>query len=99
MAEPHRCPRCQAIVTDTTDGPCPVCLTQPDPEGGALTVPHSGKAGDTVSRAPAAPEPIIGPVPDGDPTRRYRIDGEIGRGGMGAVFKGRDHDLGRDVAL
>ena len=30
---------------------------------------------------------------------RYRIDGEIARGGMGAVLKGRDPDLGRDVAV
>jgi serine/threonine-protein kinase len=29
----------------------------------------------------------------------YRIDGEIARGGMGAVLKGRDTDLGRDVAV
>ena len=30
---------------------------------------------------------------------RYLLFGEIARGGMGAVLKGRDPDLGRDVAL
>jgi serine/threonine-protein kinase len=34
-----------------------------------------------------------------DPSVRYRIDGEIARGGMGAVLKGFDADLCRDVAL
>ena len=30
---------------------------------------------------------------------RYHLFGEIARGGMGSVLKGRDPDLGRDVAL
>ncbi len=30
---------------------------------------------------------------------RYLIYGEIARGGMGAIFKGRDADLGRDLAV
>lgn len=30
---------------------------------------------------------------------RYRFDGEIARGGMGAVLRGRDVDLGRDLAV
>ena len=30
---------------------------------------------------------------------RYQILGEIARGGMGAVLKGRDPDLGRDLAV
>jgi serine/threonine-protein kinase len=44
--------------------------------------------------------------PDGqDATRaaagaaRYQLLGEIGRGGIGAVLKGRDLDLGRDLAV
>lgn len=30
---------------------------------------------------------------------RYQLHGEIARGGMGAIIKGRDTDLGRDLAI
>src|SRR6516162_1993260 len=30
---------------------------------------------------------------------RYQLQGEIARGGMGAVLRGRDVDLGRDLAV
>ncbi len=30
---------------------------------------------------------------------RYRLDGEVGRGGMGAVLRAWDHDLGRPLAM
>jgi hypothetical protein len=36
------------------------------------------------------------PMERGD---RYQLFGEIARGGMGAVLKGRDPDLGRDLAI
>ena len=47
------------------------------------------------------PSPVVRPA-GGDDTEtsiRYQIEGEIARGGMGAILKGHDPDLGRDVAL
>jgi tetratricopeptide (TPR) repeat protein len=41
--------------------------------------------------------PIVVPRPASE--GRYQIAGEIARGGMGLVLKGRDADLGRDVAI
>ena len=32
-------------------------------------------------------------------TSRYQLIGELARGGMGAIFQGRDLDLGRDLAV
>ena len=50
------------------------------------------------------PGPVIQPsspeIPDpADRSARLQLFGEIARGGMGAVFKGRDSDLGRDLAV
>ena len=44
---------------------------------------------------PSSPE-MPAPTERGD---RYQLFGEIARGGMGAVLKGRDADLGRDLAV
>jgi serine/threonine-protein kinase len=38
-------------------------------------------------------------MPAADPAGQLHLLGEIARGGMGAVLKGRDTDLGRDVAV
>ena len=48
-------------------------------------------------------EPIVRPtsaeMPQRDSGSRYQLQGEIARGGMGAILKGRDTDLGRDLAI
>jgi serine/threonine protein kinase len=38
-------------------------------------------------------------MPDRNSDSRYQLQGEIARGGMGAIIKGRDTDLGRDLAI
>jgi tetratricopeptide (TPR) repeat protein/tRNA A-37 threonylcarbamoyl transferase component Bud32 len=47
-----------------------------------------------IDHDPSVPLPFSQELPS-----RYQLVGEIARGGMGAVFKGRDVDLGRDVAV
>ncbi|MBL8819680.1 MAG: protein kinase [Planctomyces sp.] len=48
-------------------------------------------------------EPVVRPgsaeMPDRSSDSRYQFQGEIARGGMGAILKGRDTDLGRDLAI
>jgi serine/threonine-protein kinase len=53
---------------------------------------------------PDEPEPLARPrstemPPSGAGAGRYQLQGEIARGGMGAILKGRDVDLGRDLAI
>src|SRR4051812_34303475 len=38
-------------------------------------------------------------MPSASATGRYQVFGEIARGGMGAILRGRDPDLGRDIAI
>jgi serine/threonine-protein kinase len=65
---------------------------------GAASRVHLRDPGDEV------PTPVVRPVSDSRPsghdlTGRLQLHGEIARGGMGAVLKGRDTDLGRDIAV
>ncbi len=39
------------------------------------------------------------PDPDGTGSGRYQLEGEIARGGMGAIVRGRDVKLGRELAI
>ncbi|HVS34793.1 MAG TPA: tetratricopeptide repeat protein [Gemmataceae bacterium] len=68
------------------------------------TLPDSTRPPDATSdgRGESLGPPIPGPVLDSLPsglTARYRVEGELGRGGMGAVLRGHDPVMHRDLAL
>jgi serine/threonine-protein kinase len=81
----RRLPRPSGILStlDEALGPVPRVLLR------------EGSAGEERP-ARASSEEI--PVTVGD-AGRYQLHGEIARGGMGVVLRGRDVDLGRDVAV
>jgi eukaryotic-like serine/threonine-protein kinase len=53
-----------------------------------------GEAPTPVVRSAAGRPPV-----ERDPTGRLQFQGEIARGGMGAILKGHDRFLGRDIAV
>ncbi|MDC0935616.1 serine/threonine-protein kinase [Pirellulales bacterium] len=59
-----------------------------------VTLREPESAGRDPIERPNSPE-----IPAGDAGSRYRLDGEIARGGIGAIIKGRDTKLGRDLAI
>jgi len=63
-----------------------------DVSGVVLAVSEAG--GGNPIPTPNSPQ-----LPDRDSDSRYQLQGEIARGGMGVVLKGRDTDLGRDLAI
>jgi serine/threonine protein kinase len=108
------CPKCGAeLPAGSPRNQCPRCLLQAGLKSEGLTASRESvleTIGRTIGSVPrillrdtdGGPEPPLirpGGEAHGEPVMRYRIDGEIARGGMGAVFKGRDPDLGRDVAI
>ena len=59
-----------------------------------VSLHKSAAQGDDPITMPSSTE-----MPHCNSDGRYRLDGEIARGGMGAIIKGRDTDLGRDLAI
>jgi hypothetical protein len=115
MTGPEPCPRCGLTpAPGSPDGLCPRCMLGGVLGNGSAT-PTTGGVLETLAltNGPlprvllrdtddfSGPGPIVRPSSPEMPDRagRLQLFGEIARGGMGAVLKGRDNDLGRDVAI
>ena len=65
---------------------------------------ESSAASVRLRDLPDEREPLVNPRSEEIPVAggllgRYQLQGEIARGGMGAIFKGLDVDLGRELAI
>jgi eukaryotic-like serine/threonine-protein kinase len=91
-----------------SDVPEAIVTAEPNPVASSLATlwEDSGSAPRVLLREPPdEPNPLVmarsAEMPElrDNASSRYRLLGEIARGGMGVVFKGYDDDLGRSLAI
>jgi serine/threonine protein kinase len=100
---PARCPACQEPLVVPASSPADAPTNNID--GPSSSLAESGvQAGIRLhppgdATRPEAPAADPTPSTSGGPRRRYEVEKEIARGGMGAVLRALDYDLRREVAI
>ncbi len=104
----HAAPDTLTVASGTKRSPLPVPAGNGSSNADRSSEPHPRSDDPTRTRPPDADihrqstrpaiERLPGPLQFRDP-QRYQIVAEHGRGGLGRVFRARDKELGRDVAL